>query len=77
MSEISVGVIGLGNRGSSLLESMMACPECRITAVSDLYEDRRKKGIDIVVQHGEKAPKEYANWMDLVHDDDVKVVVIV
>lgn len=39
-----MGVIGLGHRGLSLLESMMAYPECQVVALSDLYENRRQKG---------------------------------
>ena len=76
MSEISVGVIGLGQRGLALLESMMACPECQIVAVSDLYEDRRQKGVDAVMKHRNKAPKIYADWKELIYDPQVQAVVI-
>jgi len=36
IKKFSVGVIGLGHRGLGLIESMMACPECEVAAVSDL-----------------------------------------
>ena len=43
MKQYNVGVVGLGNRGYALLSSMMACSECKIVALSDLYEDRIEK----------------------------------
>ena len=36
IKKFSVGVIGLGRRGLELIESMMACPECEVAAISDL-----------------------------------------
>ena len=42
---LNVGVIGLGNRGSNLLENcILPQPGVRVLAVCDNYEDRREKG---------------------------------
>ena len=38
---VKTGVIGLGSRGAGLLETMLACSECDVVALCDLYEDRR------------------------------------
>ena len=46
---LNVGVIGLGNRGSSLLENcILPQPGVRVLAVCDNYEDRREKGMQLV-----------------------------
>ena len=43
---LNVGVIGLGNRGSNLLENcILPQPGVRVLAVCDNYEDRREKGM--------------------------------
>lgn len=62
MKTYNVGVIGLGNRGSMLISSMMACPECKIVALSDLYEDRMEKGVETVQKQRGNTPKTYKNW---------------
>lgn len=77
MKKYNVGVIGLGQRGSMLLSSMMACEECNIVALSDLYEDRMEKGVEIVEKEQGSAPKTYKDWKALVDDKDVEVVMII
>jgi predicted dehydrogenase len=76
MVTMKVGMIGLGQRGSTLLSSIMACEGIHIVAVSDLYEDRRERGQQIVVDAGESKPKAYADWHQLVDDPEVEAVVI-
>lgn len=54
---LNVGVIGLGNRGSSLLENcILPQPGVRVLAVCDNYEDRREKGVQLVTAAGQPAP---------------------
>ena len=77
MKQYNVGVIGLGQRGSALLSSMMACPECNVMALSDLYEDRIQKGIEIVKKQRGTTPKAYPDWKRLVDDPEVEVVMII
>ena len=48
MKKVRTGVIGIGCRGVVLLHAMLACEECEVVAVCDLYEDRRQKGANIV-----------------------------
>ena len=40
--DITIGLIGLGNRGISLLEQVILPQEVRVAAVCDVYEDRRE-----------------------------------
>ena len=37
---IRVGVIGLGQRGNFLIDTVLACAGVRISAVCDVYADR-------------------------------------
>lgn len=76
MVTMKVGMIGLGQRGSTLLSSIMACEGIHIVAVSDLYKDRLERGQQIVVDAGESKPKAYADWHQLVNDPEVEAVVI-
>ena len=53
---LNVGVIGLGNRGSNLLENcILPQPGVRVLAVCDNYEDRREKGVQLVPAAGQPA----------------------
>ena len=56
MKQYNVGAIGLGNRGYALLSSMMACPECKIVALCDLYEDRVERASKLVEERQREAP---------------------
>ena len=41
MKKLSVGIIGLGNRGYGLLkDAILRMPSVKVTAVCDVYEDR-------------------------------------
>lgn len=41
MDKVRMGVVGLGRREYALLETVLECEEAEITAVCDVYEDRR------------------------------------
>ncbi len=50
---LNVGVIGLGNRGSNLLENcILPQPGVKVVAVCDCYDDRREKGVMLVTDAG-------------------------
>ena len=47
-SKVSVGIVGVGNRGAYDASIVNADPRARITAVCDLYEDRIQPGIKTI-----------------------------
>ena len=47
-TSLKTGVIGLGARGSQLLETIVSCEESDVIALCDLYEDRREKNRKMV-----------------------------
>ncbi len=76
MERVNVGIIGLGQRGSGLTETILAIDEARIVAVSDVYEDRRDAEVARVEEkYGEK-PRAYADYHDLLKDENVQAVLI-
>ena len=77
MRKVKVGQIGLGSRGYSLLKDIMLDNEkCEIVAVCDTYEDRTKKGQDIVCEKQGNVPFGSQDYMDIIKHPDVELVVI-
>lgn len=76
MKKVKVGLIGLGNRGIGLLGSILACEESEVTAVCDVYEDRRTKAVQKVEEQRGNKPKAYEDYRELIDDKDVEAVVI-
>ncbi|MBE6656175.1 MAG: Gfo/Idh/MocA family oxidoreductase [Ruminococcaceae bacterium] len=74
---IKTGVIGLGARGSQLLETILACEESEVVALCDLYEDRREKGKKMVEEKLGKSPAVYENYKDLIADENVEAVFVI
>ena len=75
MENVRVGFIGLGNRGKSLLDVVLAQNES-ITAVCDLYADRAESAANKVEEKSGKRPAEYTDYKKLLADESVDAVVI-
>ena len=54
--ELRIGLIGLGNRGISLLEQVILPQKVCVAAVCDSYEDRREDAAKLITGAGQKAP---------------------
>ena len=74
---IKTGVIGLGARGSQLLETIVSCEEADVIALCDLYEDRREKNKKMVEEKTGKTPILYENYKDLIANPDIEAVFII
>lgn len=75
MENVRVGFIGLGNRGKSLLDVVLAQNES-VTAVCDLYADRAESAANKVEEKSGKRPTEYTDYKKLLADESVDAVVI-
>lgn len=75
MKEIKIGFIGLGQRGKSLLEVVLAQNE-RVVAVCDLYDDRMEQAASKVEEKQGSRPVSYKNYHDLLADENVNTVVV-
>ena len=75
MKNARVGFIGLGNRGKSLLDVVLAQNET-VSAVCDLYADRTENAANKVEEKTGKRPTEYTDYKKLLLDESVDAVVI-
>ncbi|HIU31088.1 MAG TPA: Gfo/Idh/MocA family oxidoreductase [Candidatus Caccousia avistercoris] len=77
LNEIKTAVVGLGNRGMSLLKYCILPREgVRVTAVCDVYEDRREKAAQMVTEAGQPAPFVTGDYREILNRSDVDAVVI-
>ncbi len=89
--KIRMGFIGIGNRGSQLLNIFMKYDDCEIAAFCDVYEpytlrDRSKVSPRFIELLGERIPKLgekfpsppkiYKDYRDLLADKDIDAVCI-
>lgn len=76
MTDIKVGWIGLGNRGKGLIDSVVVPQGEKITAVCDLYEDRRQNAAEDIEKASGIKPAQYEDFRELIADSNVNVVVV-
>lgn len=69
-------MVGLGQRGSVLLETLLAIGDAEIVAVCDLYEDRRRAAVDTVREKRGASPRDYEAYADMLADPAVDLVFI-
>jgi predicted dehydrogenase len=90
-SKIRMGFIGVGNRGSQLMNLFMQNPDCEIAALCDVYEPyttRKREQVNArylktmdgqIPKMGEKFPKPpkiYKDYQKLLDDKDIDAVCI-
>lgn len=89
--KVRVGFIGVGNRGTQLLQLFMEQPDCEVAALCDVYEpyvtrdystvlDRYKKDMgNRIPKMGEKFPKDVKQFKDyrlMLEDQSIDAVCI-
>ena len=76
MSKLKIGMIGLGNRGSCLLDTVLMFEESEVVAVCDGYRDRTEKAAGVVEYASKRKPAQYDDYRELLKDDKVEAVII-
>lgn len=76
MKEIKVCVIGLGERGKSLLEDTILKQGEMVTALCDPFQEKAEKAADSVEKTGQPRPAVYTDYKDALKDENVNTVVI-
>lgn len=71
-SSIRIGLIGCGARGEALIRASPKDIKIEWCGVSEVYEARLKKGMDLTASPG----KGYKNYLDLLDRDDIDAVII-
>ena len=89
--KIRMGFIGIGNRGSQLLNIFMNNKDCEVVALCDVYEpytsrkrdevskrflDALEKRVPKMGEKFEKTPKIYKDYRELLADKDIDAVCI-
>lgn len=76
-SKVNIGMIGLGGRGMGLLEMILKNgTDVEVTAVCDLYEDRREQAADKVEQERGRRPRTLERYVDVLAMPELDAVVI-
>ena len=79
-SSVRVGVIGLGSRGTYLLETMLAFSDVTVPAVCDIDVNATNHAQTLVEQKTDKRPTAYSksetDWKNLCLREDLDAVVI-
>ncbi|MBU0715249.1 MAG: Gfo/Idh/MocA family oxidoreductase, partial [Verrucomicrobia bacterium] len=73
---VRFGFIGVGGRGSSQLNEVLAVEGARCTAISDPVEEKMLKAKEKVEQAGQPAPALEKDWQSLCERSDVDLVYI-
>ncbi|CAM5675058.1 hypothetical protein STENM223S_06194 [Streptomyces tendae] len=77
---VRVGIIGLGNRGGSMITGWAAVPGCTVTAVCDIRADRARSAADRLEGKGHPRPAEYGGSADsyarMLRRDDIDLVYV-
>ncbi len=67
---VTIGHIGVGNRGKELLKGFLTCKDCQSVAVADAYSDRLEAAARMIGGKG------YADFRELLARPDIDAVVI-
>ena len=77
---VRFGIIGVGERGSLMLDLLLAVPRARVTAVCDIVAQKTSSARDRIVKAGQPAPAVFArgdeDFRNLVRRDDLDFVYI-
>ena len=73
---INIGIIGLGKRTETLLVSLFAAPDARITAICDVSDKAIAGILDILDRNGCPQPVVFKDYRELLKRDDVDAVMI-
>jgi glucose-fructose oxidoreductase len=76
-NQVTLGSIGVGGRGSGIMQEAAGCPDTKIVAVCDAFQDRREGHAAAWNQHyGSKVCTPYRDLRDLLARDDIDAVTI-
>ena len=73
---INLGVIGIGGRGRDHIDEFAKQPQCRITAVCDVDQAGRERGVAQVDKLLGYKPKQYTDMRKLFDDKEIDAVSI-
>lgn len=76
-SKIAIGCIGVGGMGTGNMKNFLGLDGCRVVAVCDTYEDRRRKAKAAVDEkYGDQGCAMYGDFRELIARKDIDAVMI-
>jgi predicted dehydrogenase len=77
---VRIGIVGVGNRGRSLLGNLLKMPHVRIPALCDINKRNLKAAQDMVEESGRPRPEGYSDdehhYIAMMERDDLDAVVV-
>lgn len=73
--KITLGIIGTGGRGQSLLRSITNLDDFHVAAVCDVREERRQRAADICEQY-RPAVRQYADFNEMLDKEELDAVIV-
>ena len=70
-----LGIIGVGGRSWALIESANSTPDCEVTAICDLRQDRLDEKLKMFRDAGMKKPRTYLDYHELLADPNVNCII--
>src|SRR5437763_15097317 len=70
---VATAMIGIGNRGSFRLESVLRQPNAKVMALCDIKPDRLDKAATAAARHN---PATYSDWRKILDRKDIDAVFI-
>ncbi len=75
-SQIHLGVIGSGGRGTFVMTVFQKDPSIRVVAICDVYEPNLEHAVAVASKAPGTHPKAYRNYKQLLSDPDIDAVLI-
>jgi predicted dehydrogenase len=76
---VRIGIVGVGGRGTSLLQTLLTLPAVEIIAVCDLLRERTDQAQQLVARKTGRTPEAYVKgelgWQQLVGRNDLDAVI--
>lgn len=76
MDKIKLGIIGLGQRGSGLLNEITQMDDIEIYAVCDSYKDRTEDAFKVIKEKCGNEPVMTQDYRDILKMPEIKAVLI-
>lgn len=75
--QTTIGAIGVGGRGSGLLQEAAGCPNAKIVGVCDVFQDRREgHAANLNRRYGGEVCKAHRDLREMLARDDIDAVLI-
>ena len=76
MNKLRLGIVGLGQRGSSLLRTFLAFSCVDIVALCDVYSDRVDSANEMVLEKRGVSSKKYSDFNQFLKDTNLDAVIV-